>query len=138
MRDIEKAAGLTVYEPDDVRDPLPIQFRRGGSFADAGRLMPEPSGELIENPLQCRIPADLLQTASAVGGLSEAGFKGNRTAQSAKRKGAKLLQFFIMSASSCPQTTRAGAAPGVYECKRGRVMPVLFLILALAIRPSTR
>ena len=30
--DIEKAAGLTVYEPDDVRDPRPIHFRRWRPF----------------------------------------------------------------------------------------------------------
>jgi hypothetical protein len=26
--DVEKVAGLTVYEPDDVRDARPIHFRR--------------------------------------------------------------------------------------------------------------
>src|SRR3954467_6930821 len=30
--DIEKAAGLTVYEPDDQKDPRPIHFRRWRPF----------------------------------------------------------------------------------------------------------
>lgn len=75
-------------------------------------------------------PAQITQILSAVGGLSESGFLGNRTDASAKRKGAALKEYFII-----PVNNPRGLAPGVYERKAGRIIPVLFLIPKATYRP---
>lgn len=72
----------------------------------------------------------ITQILSAVGGLSNVGYQGNRTASSAKRKGAQLKQYVLM-----PKNNPRGIAPGVYQRKASQLVPILFFVDHVTYKP---
>lgn len=93
------------------------------------RLVGMPDGYLIPGagaPLDAygNVRGSLItQILSALGGLSESGFTGNRTKASAARKGAALKEYFVINANNA-----RGKKPGIYRRDSTRIVSIFFVV----------